>query len=202
MGFTRVAALGAEGHNEMTRAVCDASGRVEVFDFYDLQLGNWDINADWRLKRDDYDLIILTRCAYFAADPSDLIRRCRRHTLHTGHVLIDWGLGDHWRFPEYRVGWERNGVHEYHDYGEHRSYLHSCFWEPKFEQEHAVEMFRDMICQHGYSDDRSLTDIVNEEIPRLVNSDDHMPCLIDFLSLWPDSPQLYILTAFEGTNVI
>ena len=33
-------------------------------DLYDLSLGNWQINSEWKLDK-KYDTIICTRCAYF-----------------------------------------------------------------------------------------------------------------------------------------
>jgi len=37
-------------------------------DLYDLNLNNFDINSDWKLKR-KYKCIICTRCLYFCKEP-------------------------------------------------------------------------------------------------------------------------------------
>ena len=69
-------------------------------DLYDLQLGNWDINSEWSLPK-KYDTIICTRCAYFAKDPKDFIKRCYNNLKKNGTLYVDWALGDHWRFDNY-----------------------------------------------------------------------------------------------------
>ena len=96
--YESIAFLGQTSDNEFTKLI-DSNIRH----FYDLSLGNWDINSDWNLER-NYDLIVCTRCAYFSKDPQNFIEKCKRHLTASGHALIDWGLGDHWRFDDYKVG--------------------------------------------------------------------------------------------------
>ena len=81
-------------------------------DLYDLQLNNWDINDEWELPR-KYDTIICLRCPYFSKNPKDFISRCYDSLNDGGKLYVDWGLGDHWRFEEYKVGWVKNGEHEF-----------------------------------------------------------------------------------------
>jgi SAM-dependent methyltransferase len=76
-------------------------------DLYDLSLNNWEINSEWRLTQ-KYDTIICTRCAYFAKDPWDFIELCHEHLKPKGKLFVDWGIGDHWRFPDFKVGWVKN----------------------------------------------------------------------------------------------
>ena len=95
----RVAFLGFQGHNDLTMAI-----RAKEADFYDLALGNWDINSDWELQHRDYDMIVSTRCPYFAKDPADFYARCKSHVRLGGFIFLDWGLGDHWRFEKFKIG--------------------------------------------------------------------------------------------------
>jgi len=81
-------------------------------DCYDLKLGNWNINSEWELDK-KYDTIVSLRCPYFAKDPEDFIKRCYRHLNESGKLYVDWGLGDHWRFDKFKIGWVKDGEHEY-----------------------------------------------------------------------------------------
>ena len=58
-----VAFLGFPKENDFTLHV---NGKIRHF--YDLSLKNWDINSNWKLKQ-NYDLIVCTRCAYFSKNP-------------------------------------------------------------------------------------------------------------------------------------
>ena len=81
-------------------------------ELYDLSLKNWNINSKWKLPK-LYDTIICTRCAYFSRDPEDFIKRCYDHLKPNGLLYVDWGLGDHWRFKSYKIGWVKDNEHEY-----------------------------------------------------------------------------------------
>jgi len=98
-------------------------------DLYDLSLGNWEINSEWKLPR-KYDTIICTRCAYFAKDPDDFIKQCYDNLNENGLLYVDWGLGDHWRFAEFKVGWVKGGEQEY-AFGDD-NYLWSMVWDDTF----------------------------------------------------------------------
>ena len=102
-----IAFLGFSKENNFTRKL-----QAPTRHFYDLSLSNWGINDDWNLSQ-KYDLIICTRCAYFAKDPQNFISKCINHLTSGGHALVDWGLGDHWRFQDFKVGWVKDGEHEY-----------------------------------------------------------------------------------------
>ena len=86
--------------------------RISSGDLYDLELGNWNINSDWKLPK-KYNSIISTRCPYFAKNPKDFIKRCYDNLEDNGEIFLDWGLGDHWRFENYKVGWVKDGEHEF-----------------------------------------------------------------------------------------
>ena len=112
--------------------------RAPVGDLYDLQLGNWNINSDWSLEK-KYDTIVCTRCPYFAKDPEDFIRRCHDHLNPGGRLIVDWGLGDHWRFDNYKIGWVKNGEHEYHYTDD--NFLWSTVWDDSFKEHEQYKSF-------------------------------------------------------------
>lgn len=158
-------------------------------DLYDRALGNWDINADWKL-RDSYDLIVSTRCPYFAKDPDKFFGLCAKYTNTGGAIMLDWGLGDHWRFQKYKVGWVRDGEHEFAYADDNR--LYSCLWRKSFENNDTVKRYRDLIAgRYGYPIDVDLTQVVIDEVPSVV---DYHFDEIRFECLWPEAPQLYIMT--------
>lgn len=179
-----VAFLGFSQENVFTRCV-DSSSR----DFYDLSLCNWEINSRWRLKK-QYDLIVSTRCPYFSREPIDFVDRCRDHLTDDGVLFLDWGLGDHWRFQKFKVGWVRDGEHEW-AYKED-NFLHSCLWRDEFENDIEVKKFYSYVSgQFGYKRGASLSQIVRQEVPAVVDYDYDS---IKFKFLWPEAPQLYIMT--------
>lgn len=176
--------LGFSQDNDFTKNVFSDSK-----DFYDLSLGNWEINSRWRLKK-QYDLIVSTRCPYFAREPTDFVERCKDHLTDDGVLFLDWGLGDHWRFDKYKVGWVRGGEHEW-AYKED-NFLWSCLWREDFEDDIEVKKFYSHISgQFGYSRGEKLSQIVRKEVPEIVDYDYEE---IKFKFLWPEAPQLYIMT--------
>ena len=182
-----IAFLGFSKENEFTQKLQQAPIR----DFYDLSLGNWNINEDWKLPR-TYDLIVCTRCAFFSKEPVIFVERCKDHLSKGGHALIDWGLGDHWRFSDYKVGWVKNGEHEY-AYGQD-NFLSSCYWHEDLETDAAVCAFWQAVksdYSRGYSNESSLSSVVKREVPKLV---EYSTKKIKTKFLWPESPQLYIIT--------
>lgn len=184
-----VAFLGFSGENSFTRTISSTGFRH----FYDLSLGNWEINSDWKLAS-TYDLIVSTRCPYFSSDPKTFIKKCLLHTNAGGSVLIDWGLGDHWRFEKYKVGWVRENEHEY-AYGDDNK-LYSCLWRDEFLENEDVKTFQALIRgRFGYSVDANLADIIKAEVPSVI---DYEFDRVRFKCLWPESPQLYIVTIIKN----
>lgn len=178
-----VALLGFSCENDFTLGI-DAQKS-----FFDIALNNWDINSKWQLDK-KYDLIISTRCPYFAKDPNDFIIRCKEHLNQDGKIFIDWGLGDHWRFKQFKVGWVRNNEHEFAYHKD--NFLYSCLWKSEFMLDKEVQAFWNNVKgRFGYGLNDDLTDIVNREVPRII---DYEWSSIKFKFLWPDSPQLYIMT--------
>lgn len=166
---------------------CDA-------DFFDIQLGNWDINSDRELGK-MYDTIICTRCAYFAKDPVAFMQRIHDHLNDHGRFFVDWGLGDHWRFEAFKVGWIRDGEHEY-CYGEDNK-LWSTFWTDKFLQDSEFKRFVEMVSEIDprYAID-SIKEQIYDEVPSIITSDDIVSIFGGFngrtLALWPNAPQFYV----------
>lgn len=185
-----VAFLGFPEENAFT--ACIQSPKRE---FFDLSLGNWNINSRWELG-EKFDLLICTRCAYFSSNPVDFIERCKNSLNPGGHALIDWGLGDHWRFPNYKIGWVRDGEHEYAYLPENK--LHSCFWKEELINDPEVEKFWKSVkvSKSGiYGNESNIHEIVTKEVPHLINYECKS---IRTKFLWPEDPQLYIITVLEN----
>jgi hypothetical protein len=189
LSYDTVAFLGFHSENQFTATINSA-----VRHFYDLSLKNWEINSDWCLQQ-KYDLIVCTRCAYFCKDPDVFITKIKQHLNSEGLALIDWGLGDHWRFELYKVGWVRNGEHEfaYHD----KNFLYSCYWNENIAQDEQVKLFWNTVKSNprlGYSEDECLNDVIKNEVPKHIS---YKTKKIRTKFLWPESPQLYIVTLVE-----
>ena len=135
-------------------------------DCYDLQLDNWDINSDWELRQ-EYDTIICLRCAYFAEDPKLFIKKCYNSLSTGGKLYVDWGLGDHWRFENFKVGWVKDGEQEYaYNYNNH---LWSTIWDDCLLSAPPIKEFEKDIKKYGYE---SLKQAVLEEVPSILTFND------------------------------
>ncbi len=160
-------------------------------DCYDLKLKNWNINTPWQLKK-KYDTIICLRCAYFAENPEDFIKRCYESLNDGGRLYVDWGLGDHWRFNNFKVGWTKDGEHEY-CYGED-NFLWSTVWDDSLLKDFHVQGFQNEIKKNGYE---SLKKAVKEEVPQILSFnfiEEYFDFFIDAFYHSPNSrPQLYVL---------
>ena len=159
-------------------------------DLYDRQIGNWDINSDWSLDK-KYDTIISLRCPYFARDPEDFIKRCYNNLNEGGCLYTDWGLGDHWRFDNYKVGWVKNREHEY-AYGQD-NLLWSTVWDDSFLEHDQYQLFSSRIKKLGYTDTKQA---IYDEVPSILKLEKFktkFKILYNMISLWDDAPQLYII---------
>lgn len=185
--YSSVAFLGFSSENQLTRSLPGSTRH-----FYDRELGNWEINSSWKLLQ-KYDLIVCTRCAYFSKHPYDFVERCKSHLTDEGSALIDWGLGDHWRFNSYKVGWVRNGEHEfaYHP----QNYLYSSFWNESLKHNDQVQKFWQAVKkkpEFGYNEKDSIEEVILSEVPSIVN---YSTKKISTKCLWEEeNPQLYIIT--------
>ena len=159
-------------------------------DLYDRKLKNWDINSDWKLNH-KYDTIISLRCPYFARDPEDFIKRCYENLNPVGLLYVDWGLGDHWRFDNYKIGWIKDGEQE-HAYGKD-NFLWSGVWHDQFVSDENFMLFSDRVKRFGYADVKSA---IHEEVPKILDLkfvDKYFEMGYINLTLWEDRPQLYTL---------
>jgi len=164
-------------------------------DFRDITLGNWDIKHDLVTDR-LYDAVICTRCAYFSPRPKSLVSQCLSVLRPGGKLFIDWGLGDHWRFPTFSVGWNRGDEKEFAVYACERQYLRSAVWRESLEQDDQVLDFKRNIQKFGYSG--MLGQTIRQEVDSVYEIPDS--AIVSCLSLWPDSPQLYILLEISNAN--
>ena len=159
-------------------------------DMYDLSLNNWNINSEWSLDK-KYGTIICTRCAYFAKNPKDFIRRCYDNLEDGGVLHVDWGLGDHWRFKNFKVGWVKDGEQE-HAYKD-ENMLWSSIWNDEFLLNDDVKKFSEEIKSLGYD---NLGKAVRLEVPFVLdpkNIDDLFNYDIKFLFVKKPYLQLYMM---------
>jgi len=184
------------------KSIIQARGRVallgfsnnawfsEDVDLYDMSLGNWDINSEWELDR-IYDTIVCTRCAYFAKDPEGFIKRCYDYLSPGGLLYVDWGLGDHWRFENYKIGWVKDGEHEYAYKGD--NYLWSTVWDESLLNDSGFKIFSKRVEKFGY---KNIKEAIHDEVPKILNVETIKKYFNTFyitLALWEDLPQLYII---------
>jgi len=169
-------------------------------DLYDLQLNNWEINSDWNLDK-KYDTIISLRCPYFAKDPEDFIKRCYDHLNEGGKLYVDWGLGDHFRFENYKVGWAKNGEQEYAYKDD--NFLWSTVWDDSFLKDEQFKLFSKRVQKYHYGD---IKKAIFEEVPKVMYLEDvnkYFNISYNIRALWGTSflnspqvlpePQVYIL---------
>ena len=158
-------------------------------DLYDLQLGNWNINSEWKLSK-KYNSIICTRCPYFAKNPKDFIKRCYDNLEDGGEIFLDWGLGDHWRFDNYKVGWVKDGEHEYAY--EDDNFLWSTVFDSSFLKNENYLIYEQKIQKFGYN---NLKEAIYKEVPEVLEFDyikKYFNVSYELLAVWEDLPQLYI----------
>lgn len=190
-GCNRVAFLGFPGPTAFTESL-----GATYSHFFDITTGNWEINSPWNIPYESFDLVVCTRCAYFAQEPGLLIKKGLAITKKGGSLFVDWGLGDHWRFPMFKVGWVRGGEHEQVQYGQHTSRLHSCYWDDGLERDQNVQAFRHHIARFGYDPNLTVGDIIRQEVPAILRPTSIGPARVSTMFLWPEAPQLYISTLY------
>lgn len=192
LDFSSIALLGFSKENDFTKQI-----RSPTRDLFDLTLNDWDINDEsWNITSESYDLVVCTRCAYFAREPLNAIKESLRILKPGGSIFFDWGLGDHWRSIEFKIGWTDNqDDHDFTVIDGSIQYLWSCFWDKDMEREPEARQFFEW-CPVKYLK-RSLSSVVLEEVPSIMTSSDLKPSYVRLKALWPDSPQLYVITVFK-----
>lgn len=167
-------------------------------DLFDIQMKNWNINDNvWKINENAYDLVVCTRCAFFSKNPQEFIRKSKTLLRNHGILFVDWGMGDHWRFKDYKVGWVKNSEHEFAYAPD--NFLWSTIWSNNFLMNEQVQIFMQRIKNYGYSD---LEAAIKSECPSIFYLDeksDLTQSLVktDALALWEENPQLYILSIFQ-----
>lgn len=185
-----IAILGSQN-----RFYYDNQEDVDVFDMSFNGEHHWNINSEWILKR-QYGSIVCTRCPYFAKDPWDFIKRCHRHLLRDGQLLIDFGLGDHWRFENFKVGWSKDGEHEFSYHAD--NFLWSTVWDDEFLSNNQFKAFAKWIKRFGYD---NVEEAIYDEVPMVMDLSFikiFFDISTELLALWPDAPQLYVF--INGTK--
>lgn len=159
-------------------------------DFYDLALDNWDINSFPYKNKSTYDLIVCTRVAYFSKEPLRMINNFKKMLNPGGKILIDWGIGDHWRFDNYKIGWVKDGEHEW--CYKKDNFLWSAIWHDSMLEDLHFQEFASNVKKLGYNDVRNS---IFKEVPVVVNIEDILRLGFDvkykLFNLWKDKPQLY-----------
>mgnify|MGYP003135034926 CR=1 FL=1 len=153
-------------------------------DLYDYQLGNWEINSDWSLKK-KYDTIVCLRCSFFAKEPEKFIEKCFDNLEENGLLVIDWGYGHHWTGQgfEFKVGWVKNGIQE-HAYFDN-NFLWSGVWCDEFLKHPEFIQFEKSIKELGYS--KNIKNIIFDETPKVVQIQDlskEYHIKYDIMTLW------------------
>ena len=162
--------------------------------YFDLSLDNWNINDLPYNIEEKFDLIVCTRCCYFAKNPEAVLESFSSMLKKDGKILVDWGLGDHWRFEDFKVGWVKNEEQEW-CYKED-NFLWSAIWHDSFSSSPEVKKFKEMIKPFGYNED--LSSIIKKEVPVVLNIESLIAkktfrnIKYSIMSLWPDAPQMYI----------
>lgn len=184
--FKNVCLLGFSKHNAFTSQI-----KSENFDFFDLSLENWDINNQEWLISEKYDLIVCTRCAYFCKDVDSFFSNCYNILKEDGVLLVDWGLGDHWRYQNYKIGWVKNGEHE--SFYKDDNYLWSTIWHDEFESHPNYKKFEDWVEKFGY---KNVKESIFRETPvvyQIENQFSKFKTSIFIQTFWEDSPQIYFI---------
>jgi SAM-dependent methyltransferase len=184
--YEKVALLGNQKDSNFTSLI-----NCKEKDFYDLALENWDINDDdWNIDK-KYDLVVSTRCPYFAKDPKSFIDKCLNILNPGGILFLDWGLGDHWRFERYKIGWLKDGEHEFAYKDD--NFLWSTIWHDSFLNHPEFIKFQNNVEKFGYNK-HNIKEAIFNEVPSVLDlSSLDLNLKVGIISLWEDNPQIYFL---------
>jgi len=185
--------FGQPGENNFSRWIVSQDKN-----FYDLSLSNWKINSFPYQVNKKFDLIVCTRCAYFSKYPQKLIKEFSNMLTPNGKILIDWGIGDHWRFKNYKIGWVKEGEHEwcYHE----DNFLWSGYMSKKMTNCDDYKKFEKACQKFGYE---NVEKAFQHEIPCKIDENTIKKQGLKIIKesslfLWPESPQLYTALVLEN----
>lgn len=189
--YEKVCFLGFTGPNNFTKEIPS-----KFTYFFDISLNDWNINDDdWKMGKTKYDLIVCTRCPYFSKDPAIFFKKCFEMLSPGGLILVDWGLGDHWRFEDYKIGWKKGDDQEYAYFED--NFLWSTVWDDSFLKHPEFLKFEKWVKKFGYD---SVKESIMNEVPSVTSLAD-VNHLFNFrynlLTLWEEKPQLYIMLLGE-----
>ena len=159
-------------------------------DLFDRGLNNWEINSDWELGS-KYDTIICTRCAYFAKDLAGFFKRAHDHLEDGGVLYVDFGVGDHWRYDNYKIGWKKDGEQESAYWDD--NYLWSSVWDDRLLEDDEFKKFCKYVEKKGYTDVKTALFDETPEIMELDKLKDMFDVTYETLTLWEESPQFNVL---------
>lgn len=191
--FDSVGCFGQPKENTFTKMI-----RSRKKCFFDLSLNNWNINLFPYVSKEKFDLLICTRTAYFSKNPLEMIKEFKKLLRPGGKILIDWGLGDHWRFERFKIGWLKDQEHEF-AYSE-KNYLWSCYLSEKMIKSLDFSKFEKNCKKFGYD---SILNAIKEEVPFVLHEKELKELGINIIVeksmfLWPEAPQLYTCLLIEG----
>jgi len=186
--------LGASSKNTFINSLNTKSDK-----FYDLSLDNWNINdSHWNIPDSSFDSIVCTRVAYFCKDVDNFFKECHRILRPGGFIFVDWAIGDHWRFEDFKIGWVKNDEQEW-CYNED-NFLWSCVWHDSFSSHPEYLNFSKFVTNFGYTrwkcGDDPVKQAIFKEVPVVYNLESNFSNFtfaVDMMCLWPESPQLYII---------
>ncbi len=192
--FKNICFLGQPDNNAFSRQIDFTRA-----DFYDASRRNWNINDDtWDIPTGTYDLVVCTRCAYFCKDVNAFFDKCRSLLSDDGVLFVDWGLGDHWRYKNYKVGWVKDGEHE--SFYQPDNFLWSTIWHDSFKDHPNYKLFEERVVKLGYD---NVFNSIHEETPvvyNILDQKDNFEFVIDIQTFWEDSPQLYFIFCGRKTR--
>lgn len=187
--FKNVCFLGQQSENFFSNFI-----KSENKFYFDIKKDNWNINVfPYEIKR-KYDLIVCTRCAYFSSNPIKFLSEIHNHLNSDGKIFIDWGLGDHFRHKNFKIGFKNSIEHESAYYDD--NFLSSVYWDDEIMKSQHAKIFMKNCEKLGYS--ACLKEIVKKEVPSIVTESDitefYKKIKVEVFTLWTEAPQLYIVT--------
>lgn len=99
--------------------------------FFDLQLGNWDINKPWNVEKTSK--VICLRTSGFAVSPNLLVEKFSNCMDKNGILMIDWTMGsDHYArdSKKWTWGWSTGESRCYGEYKGKKCPLYSSYLSP------------------------------------------------------------------------
>ena len=163
-------------------------------DLYDIQLNNFNLNDNWKLKR-KYNSIICSRALFFCKDLKLFFKKCLHFLNAGGNIYVDFCFG--WKPPKskiYKVGWLKNGEHDYCYSKDNKVW--SSIWDDSFLENEEVKKYQKKIVKFGYNTLNDFKLGVYNETPTLLELNELKKMFnhvkINLFTIWDDIPQLYL----------